>query len=95
MGDASADFQTMLCNAGLICSMSRKGNCWDNAPTESFFGTLKQELVYHRDFGSRQQARQEVFEYIEVWYSGKCVGTHLSESSASSFESGLYESRPV
>ena len=46
--------------------MSRKGNCWDNAVAESFFKTLKSELVYHQDFQSRATAKQAVFEYIEI-----------------------------
>jgi putative transposase len=49
--------------------MSRRGNCWDNAPVESFFGTLKQELVNHSPFATRAAARKDVFEYIEVWYN--------------------------
>jgi putative transposase len=50
-------------------SMSRKGNCYDNAPMESFCGTLKQELVYHRRYTSRQEAIQDITEYIEVFYN--------------------------
>jgi len=49
--------------------MSRKGNCWDNAPMESFFHTLKTELVYHRDYLARDEARRDIFEYIEVFYN--------------------------
>jgi putative transposase len=49
--------------------MSRKGDCWDNAPMESFFGTLKQELVYHERFVTRDDAKAKVFEYIEVFYN--------------------------
>jgi len=50
-------------------SMSRKGNCWDNAPMESFFGSLKQEMVHHRRYCTRQQAMGEIREYIEVFYN--------------------------
>jgi putative transposase len=50
-------------------SMSRKGNCFDNAPTESFWGTLKQELVYHRRFATRAEAKAAIQEYIEVFYN--------------------------
>ena len=50
-------------------SMSRKGDCWDNAPMESFFGTLKTECLHHYKFKTRDQAKQVVFEYIEVFYN--------------------------
>jgi putative transposase len=49
--------------------MSRKGNCWDNAVAESFFKTLKTELVYHTDYATKQQAKLAIFEYIESWYN--------------------------
>lgn len=49
--------------------MSRKGNCWDNAPMESFFGTIKTERLHHYRFETREQAKQVVFEYIEVFYN--------------------------
>ena len=49
--------------------MSRKGNCWDNAVAESFFKTLKTEMVYHRSFPTKADAKLAVFEYIEVWYN--------------------------
>ncbi|MBO9494468.1 IS3 family transposase [Thalassotalea sp. G20_0] len=49
--------------------MSRKGNCWDNAVAESFFHTLKTELIHHEDFRTREEAHQEIFEYIEVFYN--------------------------
>lgn len=51
--------------------MSRKGNCWDNAIAESFFNTLKMEMVYHRKFETRAQAKLEIFDYIQVWYNRK------------------------
>jgi transposase InsO family protein len=66
---ASGRFQTLLKDQGYLCSMSRKGNCWDNAPAESFFHTLKTELIHHRRFETREQAKQEIFEYIEVFYN--------------------------
>ncbi len=49
--------------------MSRKGNCWDNAVAESFFHTLKTELIHHEDFQTREEAQQAIFEYIEVFYN--------------------------
>jgi len=83
---ASEAFQQALDTAGIACSMSRRGNCWDNAPVESFFGTLKQELVNRRRFATRLQARQEVFEYIEVWYNRQRRHSSLGYVSPAQFE---------
>lgn len=66
---ASCDYQQLLKDHRLICSMSRKGECLDNAVAESFFGTLKTELVDHEDYQSKYQARHSLFEYIEVFYN--------------------------
>jgi transposase InsO family protein len=66
---ASALYQQALADQGIQPSMSRKGNCWDNAVAESFFSTLKMELVYRTSFATRQQARSAIFEYIEVFYN--------------------------
>jgi len=66
---ASAGYQQQLREHQLHCSMSRKGKCLDNAVAESFFGTLKNELVYHEDYRTRTQARQSIFEYIEIFYN--------------------------
>ena len=66
---ASRGYQKRLKDNTLRCSMARKGECLDNAVAESFFGTLKNELVYHEDYHSRAEARQSIFEYIEVFYN--------------------------
>jgi len=66
---ASVRYQQQLSDNKLCCSMSRKGECLDNAVAESFFGTLKNELVYHEDYKTRVEARQSIFEYIEVFYN--------------------------
>lgn len=66
---ASGNYQAQLKRHNLQCSMSRKGECLDNAVAESFFGTLKNELIYHEDYKTRAQARQSIFEYIEVFYN--------------------------
>ena len=66
---AAADYRKLLEQHAIRQSMSRKGDCWDNAPMESFFHTLKTELVMHRDYHSREQARTDLFEYIEVFYN--------------------------
>jgi putative transposase len=65
----SEDYQKLLKNYGLICSMSRKGNCWDNACAESFFHTLKTELIYGERYKTRKSAKQSVFQYIEAYYN--------------------------
>lgn len=66
---ASRDYRQLLLENGLLCSMSRKGNCFDNAVAESFFGTLKTELADDEDYHTRDQARQSIFEYIEIFYN--------------------------
>lgn len=68
---ASSLYQQQLRRENLVCSMSRKGECLDNAVAESFFGSLKNELVYHEDYKSRDEARQNIFEYIEIFYNRK------------------------
>lgn len=62
-------YQRQLQQFGMQASMSRKGDCWDNAPMESFWGSLKNELVHHRRFATREAARQEISEYIEIFYN--------------------------
>ena len=66
---ASKEFRDLLDDKGFIQSMSRKGNCWDNAPAESFFHTLKTELVDKQIYATREEAKQAIFEYIEVFYN--------------------------
>jgi len=68
---ASGGYQQQLKDNRLRCSMSRKGECLDNAVAESFFGSLKNELVYHEDYRTRVEAKQSIFEYIEVFYNRK------------------------
>jgi transposase InsO family protein len=68
---ASDAFQGKLKEYGMLCSMSRKGNCWDNAPTESWFGSFKNERVYGERFETRDEMRAMTFEYIEVFYNRK------------------------
>ena len=83
---ASHGFQRLLANYGLTGSMSRKGNCWDNAPTESFFATLKKELVYREKYLTPEQARASLFEYIEVFYNRIRRHSALGYISPSEFE---------
>jgi putative transposase len=66
---ASAEYRKMMQSAGLRASMSRKGDCYDNAPMESFFHTLKTELVHHRHYATREKATRDIFAYIEGFYN--------------------------
>ncbi len=88
---ASGDYQAMLAHATMVCSMSRRGNCWDNAPVESFFSTLKRELVHHRRYRSRTEARAEIFEYIEVWYNRRRRHSSLGYLSPAEYETKMAE----
>ncbi len=83
---ASTDYQRLLNDNGLVCSMSRKGECLDNAVAESFFGTLKTELVDDEDYRTRQEAKQSLFEYIEVFYNRKRRHSSLDYLSPIDFE---------
>lgn len=84
------DYQKLLKQFGMIPSMSRKGNCWDNAPMESFWGTLKTELVHHRRFATRDQARQEITEYIEIFYNRMRRQARLGFLSPAAFTHNYY-----
>ena len=82
-------------NAGMIASMSRKGNCYDNAPTESFWGHLKQELVHHRHFQTRNEAIAAVREYIEIFYNRMRRHSALGNTAPSVFAETFYSQRSV
>jgi putative transposase len=83
---AAGDYQKQLVQYGMVCSMSRKGNCWDNAPMESFFHSLKTELVHHCDYQTRDEARRDIFEYIEVFYNRQRRHSTLGYLSPAQFE---------
>jgi transposase InsO family protein len=83
---ASADYRRALSQAGLVASMSRKGNCYDNASIESFWSTLKLELVYRRSFNTRAQAQSEIFDYIESFYNRQRSHSALDYRSPVDFE---------
>jgi transposase InsO family protein len=83
---ASGDFRHALQAAKLMPSMSRKGNCYDNATMESFWSTLKLELVYRTRFDSRTQARSEIFDFIECFYNPKRLHSALNFLSPVDFE---------
>jgi putative transposase len=83
---AAGDYQRLLAEHGIDCSMSRKGNCWDNAVVESFFHTLKVELVHHQRYLTRDEARQDIFEWIEVFYNRQRRHSTLGYRSPAEFE---------
>ena len=83
---ASHEYQQLLAAHGVLSSMSRKGNCWDNAVAESFFATLKLERVYQSHWRTRTQARSEVFEYIEMFYNRQRRHSALGYLSPHEFE---------
>lgn len=86
---ASDDYRQMLAEHGIKVSMSNKGDCWDNAVMESFWGTLKTELVHHERYETREQARASIFEYIEVFYNRKRLHSSLGYVSPEMFEASL------
>lgn len=83
---ASSRLRKMLSPNNIIQSMSSKGNCYDNAPTESFFSTLKRELVYRERFKTREEAKQKLFEYIEIFYNRQRRHSTLGYVSPVQFE---------
>jgi len=83
---ASTSYQSLLSNFGITCSMSRKGNCWDNAPMESFFHTLKTELTGFEDYKTRTEAKASLFDYIELFYNRRRRHSALSYRSPMVFE---------
>lgn len=85
------DYQKMLQQFGMQPSMSRKGNCWDNAPMESCWGSLKTELVHHCRFINREQARREITEYIEVFYNRIRKQARLGYLSPAAFVQQYYD----
>lgn len=86
----SSDYSALLKKYGMLPSMSGKGNCYDNAPMESFWGTLKQELVYHQRYRTRQEAKESITEYIEVFYNRQRRQAKLGFLSPVAFEHKFY-----
>jgi putative transposase len=87
----SHNYQKLLKQFSMTASMSRKGDCWDNAPMESFWGTLKNELVHHRRYRTRAQAIQEITEYIEIFYNRQRKQARLGYLSPAAFTQRHYE----
>ncbi len=87
---ASEDYQRALQNAGILCSMSRRANCWDNSVAESFFGTLKTELIHPRMFSSRAIAKTTIAEWIEVFYNRQRIHSTIGYLSPFQFEANYW-----
>jgi len=83
---ASDHYQSLLARHGITCSMSRRADCWDNAPMESFFASLKKELVHHEDYQTRTEARASIVEYIELFYNPKRRHSSLGYLSPAEYE---------
>jgi len=83
---AASDYRNELSEAGIIASMSRRGNCWDNAHCESFFHSLKTELVYRRNFKTREEAKQAIFKWIETWYNRARLHSSLGYMTPEQYE---------
>lgn len=83
---ASASYRSLVCENNGLCSMSRKGDCYDNAVAESFFGSLKAELVNHEDYRTKEQARQSIFKYIELFYNQRRRHSYLGYVSPDEYE---------
>ena len=83
---ASEHYQQLLGRHGITCSMSRRANCWDNAPVESFFASLKRELVHDEKYTSREQAKASIFEYVEAFYNRVRRHSSLGYVSPEEFE---------
>ena len=88
---ASYSHRDLVEENGIIQSMSRKGNCWDNAVAESFFHTLKTELVYHEIYETKSQANQSIFEYIEVYYNRERMHSTNNNYSPVEFENMMLQ----
>jgi putative transposase len=83
---ASDHYQRLLARHGITCSMSRRADCWDNAPMESFFASLKKELVHGADFATRAEARAAIVEYIEIFYNARRRHSSLGYVSPAEYE---------
>jgi putative transposase len=82
----SEDFQRLLVAQGITCGMSRRGGCWDNSATKSFFASLKKERVYRTIYRTRDEGRADIFDYIEVFYNSRRRHSTLGQVSPDEFE---------
>ena len=83
---ASEHYQGLLARHGIVCSMSRRANCWDNAPMESYFASLKKELTHGERFATREQAKASLFEYMEVFFNRVRRHSSLGSRSPAEYE---------
>jgi putative transposase len=86
---ACGQYQALLARHGIMCSMSRSGNCYDNASMESFFKTFKVELVYQEHYATREEARRSIYSYIEVFYNRQRLHSSLGYRSPAEYEAEL------
>ena len=86
---ADAEYRAVLAAHGMVASMSRKGNCWDNAVAESFFATLELELILNHQWSTRDAARRAIFRYIETWYNRERRHSTLDSVSPAAYEERL------
>ena len=86
---ASGEYQEILREHGITCSMSGKGDCWDNAVAESFYATLEWELIENSDWHTHEEARRAIFDYIEVWYNRQRRHSSLGYTSPAAYEKQL------
>lgn len=86
---ASGDYRELLRQHGILCSTRRKGNCWDNAVAESFFATLAWELIEESDGHTREQVKQDLFEYLEIWYNRQRRHSSLGYRTPAGYEETL------
>jgi transposase InsO family protein len=84
---ASGSYLELIKRYGMVRSMSGKGNCYDNAVAESFFSSLKNEIVHHRDYHTRDQARSEIFDYIELFYNRRRLHQSLAYQTPMNYDS--------
>jgi putative transposase len=91
---ASAHYQRLLGKHGITCSMSGLAQCWDNAPVESFFASLKKELVHHEEYTSREEAKASLFEYVEAFYNRARRHSSLGYLSPAEFERSYNRNQP-
>ena len=87
----SLEFRSLLEQFGMRASMSRRGNCYDNAPIESFWGMLKNELVHHCRYATRREAMREITEYIEIFYNRQRRQRRLGYLSPAAYESKYFK----
>jgi len=88
---ACEDHRALLAAHGITASMSRKGNCWDNAVAESFFATLERELIDDADWATREEAKRDIFQFIEIWYNRQRLHSTLGYMTPVSYEALLLE----